>query len=67
MEMISLDRTITGYMKGNYNETTDQYEMHNRSNTSSWKNFHWKSKHSAVSITSQKNLSQNKFLIQKVQ
>ena len=49
--IISLDRTITGYMKGNYNETTDQYEMHNRSNTSSWKNFHWKSKHSAVSIT----------------
>jgi DEAD/DEAH box helicase domain-containing protein len=48
--IISLDRTITGYMKGNYNETTDQYEMHNRSNTSSWKNFHWKSKHSAVSI-----------------
>ncbi len=49
--IISLDRTITGYMKGNYNETTDQYEMYNRSNTSSWKNFHWKSKHSAVSIT----------------
>jgi len=48
--IISLDRTITGYMKGNYNETTDQYEMHNHSNTSSWKNFHWKSKHSAVSI-----------------
>lgn len=48
--IISLDRTITGYMKGNYNETTDQYEMYNRSNTSSWKNFHWKSKHSAVSI-----------------
>ena len=49
--VISLDRTITGYMKGNYNETTDQYEMHNNSNTSSWRNFHWKSKHSAVSIT----------------
>ena len=49
--IISLDRTITGYMKGNYNETTDQYEMHNNSNTSSWRNFHWKSKHSAVSIT----------------
>ncbi len=49
--IISLDRTITGYMKGNYNETTDQYEMHNNGNTSSWRNFYWKSKHSAVSVT----------------
>ena len=48
--IISLDRTITGYMKGNYNETTDKYEMHNGGNTSGWRNFHWKSKHSAVSI-----------------
>ena len=48
--IISLDRTITGYMKGNYNETTDQYEMYNGGNTPSWKNFHWKSKHSAVSV-----------------
>lgn len=48
--IISLDRTITGYMKGNYNETTDQYELHNGGNTSSWRNFHWKSKHSAVSV-----------------
>jgi DEAD/DEAH box helicase domain-containing protein len=49
--IISLDRTITGYMKGNYNETTEKYEMYNHGNTPSWKNFHWKSKHSAVSIT----------------
>jgi DEAD/DEAH box helicase domain-containing protein len=48
--IISLDRTITGYMKGNYNESTDKFEMYNGSNTSSWKNFHWKSKHSCVSI-----------------
>ncbi len=49
--VISLDRTITGYLKGNYNETADKYEMYNVGNTSSWKNFHWKSKHSTVSIT----------------
>ena len=48
--IISLDRTITGYMKGNYNETTEQYEMYNGGNTPSWRNFHWKSKHSAVSV-----------------
>ena len=49
--MISLDRTITGYMKGNYNESTDQFTMHNGASISGWRNFHWKSKHSSVSIT----------------
>lgn len=49
--IISLDRTITGYMKGDYNESADKYERHNGGNTTSWRNFHWKSKHSAVSIT----------------
>ncbi|MBC8516032.1 MAG: DEAD/DEAH box helicase [Nitrosopumilus sp.] len=50
--IISLDRTITGYMKGNYNESVDKFTMHNGSNsTSGWRNFHWKSKHSAVGIT----------------
>ena len=48
--IISLDRTITGYMKGNYNESVDKYQRYNGSNTTSWKNFHWKSRHSAVSI-----------------
>ncbi len=49
--IISLDRTITGYMKGNYNESADKYQLHNGAQTSLWRNFHWKSKHSAVSIT----------------
>ena len=39
-------------MKGNYNESVDKFTMHNGSNsTSGWRNFHWKSKHSAVGIT----------------
>lgn len=48
--IISLDRTITGYMKGNYNESADKFTMYNGSSISGWRNFHWKSKHSAVSI-----------------
>lgn len=49
--IISLDKTITGYMKGNYNESADKFEMYSGSNISSWRNFHWKSKHSCISIT----------------
>ena len=49
--IISLDRTITGYMKGNYNESADKFTKYNGSNISGWRNFHWKSKHSSVSIT----------------
>jgi len=48
--IISLDRTITGYMKGNYNESADKFARYNGSSISGWKNFHWKSKHSSVSI-----------------
>jgi DEAD/DEAH box helicase domain-containing protein len=48
--VIELSRTITGYLKGNYNESTEDFETHNGSNISSWRNFNWKSKHSAVSI-----------------
>ena len=49
--IISLDRTITGYMKGNYNESADKFTMYSGSSVSGWRNFHWKSKHSAISIT----------------
>lgn len=49
--IISLDRTITGYMKGNYNESVDKFTIHNGRSVSGWRNFHWKSKHSAVGIT----------------
>ena len=48
--IIELSRTITGYMKGNYNETIENFETYNGSNIPSWRNFNWKSKHSAVSI-----------------
>ncbi len=49
--MISLDRTISGYMKGNYNESTDKFQVHYGSLTPGWKSFHWKSEHSSVGIT----------------
>ena len=49
--IISLDRTITGYMKGNYNESADKFTRHNGSSISGWRNFHWKSRHSATSVT----------------
>ncbi len=48
--IIELSRTITGYLKGNYNESTDKFETHNGNSISSWRNFQWKSKHSSVSI-----------------
>ncbi|MCA9827461.1 MAG: DEAD/DEAH box helicase [Nitrosopumilus sp.] len=48
--VIELSRTITGYLKGNYNESSENFETHNGANIPSWRNFNWKSKHSAVSI-----------------
>jgi DEAD/DEAH box helicase domain-containing protein len=49
--LVELDRTITGYLKGNYNDSADKFETHNGNSMPSWKNFNWKSKHSAVSLT----------------
>ena len=48
--IIELSRTITGYVKGNYNNSSENFETHNGSSISSWRNFNWKSKHSSVSI-----------------
>ncbi|MHA7647406.1 DEAD/DEAH box helicase [Nitrosopumilus sp. S4] len=48
--IIELSRTITGYLKGNYNDSTDTFQTFNGNNVSSWRNFNWKSKHSSVSI-----------------
>ena len=48
--IIELSRTITGYLKGNYNDSTDNFQTFNGSSVSSWRNFNWKSKHSSVSI-----------------
>lgn len=48
--VIELSRTITGYMKGNYNDSTENFQTFNGTTVSSWRNFNWKSKHSSVSI-----------------
>ena len=48
--IIDLNRTITGYLKGNYNETTDKFETYNGNSISGWSDFHWKSRHSSVGI-----------------
>ncbi len=48
--LIELDRTITGYLKGNYNDPTEKFETFDGKSSTSWKNFNWKSKHSAVSL-----------------
>jgi DEAD/DEAH box helicase domain-containing protein len=48
--LIDLNRVITGYLKGNYNDSVEKFETYNGDSIPSWKNFHWKSKHSAVGI-----------------
>jgi DEAD/DEAH box helicase domain-containing protein len=58
--LIDLNRTISGYLKGNYNDSIEKFETHNGDSIPSWKNFHWKSKHSAVSL-----VMPSKFVMQK--
>lgn len=48
--IIELSRTITGYLKGNYNDAAENFQTFNGSTVPSWRNFNWKSKHSSVSI-----------------
>ena len=48
--IIELSRTITGYLKGNYNDSSENFQTFNGSTVPSWRNFNWKSKHSSVSI-----------------
>jgi len=48
--IIELSRTITGYLKGNYNDSAENFQTFNGSTVPSWRNFNWKSKHSSVSI-----------------
>ena len=48
--IIELNRTITGYLKGNYNDSTDNFQTFNGTSVPSWRNFNWKSEHSSVSI-----------------
>lgn len=48
--LIDMSKTITGYLKGNYNDSSDQFETFDGNSVSSWKNFHWTSKHYSTSI-----------------
>ena len=58
--LIDLDRTITGYLKGNYNDSAEKFETYNGDSIPSWKNFCWNSKHSAVGIELPSNLTLKK-------
>ncbi len=49
--LVELSRIITGYMKGNYNDSTDNFQTFNGDAIPSWRNFNWKSKHYSVGIT----------------
>ena len=48
--IVEISRTITGYLKGNYNDVMDNFQTHNGSTVAGWRNFNWKSKHSSVAI-----------------
>jgi len=48
--LISMDRTITGYLKGNYNDTADKFQTFDGKSISNWNNFSWNSKHYCTSI-----------------
>jgi len=49
--LIKMDRIITGYLKGNYNDTSDKFETFDGKTISNWNNFSWSSKHYCTSIT----------------
>jgi len=48
--LIEMSKTITGYLKGNYNDSSDQFETFDGNSISSWQDFHWNSKHYSTSI-----------------
>ena len=48
--LIDMSRTITGYLKGNYNDSADKFETFNGDSISTWNNFNWNSKHYCTSI-----------------
>ena len=49
--LINMDRTITGYLKGNYNDTADKFETFDGKSIANWTNFSWSSKHYCTSIS----------------
>ena len=46
-----MDRTITGYLKENYNDTADKFETFDGKSIANWTNFSWSSKHYCTSIS----------------
>ena len=48
--VIELYRTITGYYKGDYNQSTETWEMYEGSGEEDWINFTWTSTHMAYKI-----------------
>ena len=49
--LIDLDKTITGYLKGNYNDPVEKFETFSGERIPSWKDFRWRTRHSALGIT----------------
>jgi hypothetical protein len=45
-----MNRIITGYLKGNYNDSIDKFETFNGDSIASWNNFSWNSRHYCTSI-----------------
>ena len=48
--LIDMKKIITGYLKGNYNDSSDKFETFNGDSLTSWTNFSWNSKHYSTSI-----------------
>jgi len=48
--LIDMKKIITGYLKGNYNDSSDKFETFNGDSLTSWNNFSWNSKHYSTSI-----------------
>ena len=49
--LIDMNRTITGYLKGNYNDTADKFQTFDGNSIADWNNFSWNSKHYCTSIS----------------
>lgn len=49
--LIDLDKTITGYLKGNYNDPPEKFETFSGERIPSWRDFRWNTMHSALGIT----------------
>ena len=48
--LIDIKKIITGYLKGNYNDSPDKFETFDGDSSTSWNDFSWNSKHYSTSI-----------------